>query len=77
MSAIVHYAFKTDGGPHADWRVRNFTLTEALSEPFRLVIDVSVDDPALDLQAVSGLSCTFELQREGNDRSIHGVVARV
>ena len=70
----VRYNFHVHGWKGAPWHVRRVELVEALSEPYRLVLELVVDEPRLDLDELLGDACSLELDRKASARSVHGVI---
>ena len=61
MSTSHHLALSV-AGP-VDFDVRDFTVHEAVSEPYRVELEVTCPDPGVDLDALVGATACFELQR--------------
>ncbi|HEY0132414.1 MAG TPA: type VI secretion system tip protein TssI/VgrG, partial [Nannocystis sp.] len=70
----VRYSFRVEGWRGALWHVRRVELVEALSEPYRLTVELVVDEPRLDLDELLGDVCALELDRKTSTRTVHGVV---
>ena len=58
------------------FRVVDFEGVEEISRPFRFEINVVAEDPEIDLKAVCNEPAVLELERDGEVRSIHGVLAQ-
>ena len=72
--APVRYAFRLHAWAGAPWHVRRFELVEALNSPYRLTLELVVDEPQIDLEDLLGDACTLDLERVLVARTIHGVV---
>ena len=70
----VRYGFRVEGWRGALWHVRRVELVEALSEPYRLTVELVVDEPRLDLDELLGDVCALELDRKTSTRTVHGIV---
>jgi type VI secretion system secreted protein VgrG len=71
----VRYEFRLHGWKGAPWHVLRLELVEALNLPYRLTLELVVDEPRIDLDDLLGDSCTCEIDRDGGDaRSVHGLV---
>jgi len=73
----VEYSFEVRGGPNPEWAVRRFYLSEALSEPYSLVVDVLTEDTTVDPNALLGADAQLDVDRDAVARSICGVITRV
>jgi type VI secretion system secreted protein VgrG len=73
----VDYAFDVQGGPNPDWKVRRFHLTEGISQPYELVVDLLTEDTGVDPQALLGASARLDIERGDLVRHVAGVVHRV
>mgnify|MGYP003592985949 CR=1 FL=1 len=63
--------------PAPHWHVRRFTHSEALSEPYRLSIELLTDEAEIDVAALLGGACQLRIEREGTVRVVHGIAERV
>ena len=73
----VDYAFEVRGGPNPEWQVRRFHLSEGLSQPYELVVDVLTEDTAVDPQELLGASARLDIDRTEIMRQVAGVIDRV
>jgi type VI secretion system secreted protein VgrG len=73
----VDYAFDVQGGPNPEWKVRRFHLTEGLSQPYELVVDVLTEETSLDPEALLGASARLDIDRTDVIRQVAGVIHRV
>ncbi len=70
----VRYSFRVDGWRGPPWHVRRVELVEAISEPYRLTVELVVDEPRLKHDDLLGDVCALELDRKTSTRTVHGVV---
>jgi type VI secretion system secreted protein VgrG len=70
----VDFAFTCEQGPLGAWRVASFNLHEALSAPYRLVLELLREDQGESLDALLGASCALGLERAGRRRVVAGIV---
>jgi len=77
LLSVTSHEFRCQTLPALSWHVRRFTLDEALSEPYRLVIELLIDEAELDAAALLGAPCDLRIERETDLRVVHGVVERV
>jgi type VI secretion system secreted protein VgrG len=75
--APAEFTFLCDEGPPADWHVRGFRLVEAISEPYRLSLDLLTADLAVDPDRLLGARCTLHIHRGAEGRTAHGLITRV
>jgi type VI secretion system secreted protein VgrG len=75
--APAEFTFLCDDGPPADWHVRNLEFVEALSEPYRLTLELLTADLAVDPDLLLGARCTLQLHRGADGRAAHGLITRV
>ena len=59
----MQFTLVTEGGPA--WEVVKFTLTEALSQPFRLEVDLASLSASVDFDALLDTPVTFTIHRDG------------
>lgn len=59
------------------WQVRRFELHEALSEPYRLEIDIVTDALDVDAERLLGADCELRIEREVTQRVVCGVITRL
>jgi type VI secretion system secreted protein VgrG len=72
--APVRYVFSCQGDRR--WQVRRFELHEALSEPYRLAVELTSEEPG-PFEELLGAGCTLQIERAGGGRRVHGIVVRV
>ena len=77
LLAATVYTFTSEGTPDTVWHVRRFTLVEALSEPYRLTLEVVTEDLGVDPTALLGAPCELRIDRDVNARVVFGVAARM
>jgi type VI secretion system secreted protein VgrG len=75
--ASVDYAFEVQGGPNPEWKVRRFHLSEGLSQPYELVVDVLTEDTSVDPEALLGANARLDIDRTEVMRQVAGVIHRV
>jgi type VI secretion system secreted protein VgrG len=73
----VRYAFRVPNGPDPDWHVRRVKITEGISQPYEIVVDVLTDDLATATDDLLGADVEFEVERGELLRTIYGVIHRV
>ncbi|MBC8070172.1 MAG: type VI secretion system tip protein VgrG [Deltaproteobacteria bacterium] len=73
--AAYHFAVEQDIGD--GWQVRRFALTESLSRPFSLQLDVLTPDLETDTEALLGASCDLAIDRGPLHRSLAGIIEAV
>ena len=73
----TRYSFSSEGTPDVVWHVRRFDLVEALSEPYRLTLELLTDDLGLEPTALLGAPCELRIDRTVTARAVFGVVARM
>ncbi|MCA9649530.1 MAG: type VI secretion system tip protein VgrG [Myxococcales bacterium] len=73
----VEYSFEVRGGPNPGWAVRRFFASEALSEPYSLVVDLLTEDTTVDPNALLGADARLDVDRDVVARSICGLIQRV
>ncbi|MCH9684595.1 MAG: type VI secretion system tip protein VgrG [Deltaproteobacteria bacterium] len=75
----VRYAVHVDGGPDPGWDVRRLRLSEAISEPYALSLDliahVGADD--IDIDELLGAELDLEIERGPVCRTVCGLIHRV
>lgn len=77
LMARVRYGFSTVDGPDAEWHVRRMQLTEQLSVPYTLELELSTGELDVDAEALLGASCELTIEREPLIRSVFGVVCQL
>ena len=74
----VRYEFRVQGGrgdaARGLWRVRSFRMIEAISEPYRITLEVVLDAALVDLDELLGDACEIALDRRASPRRIYGVI---
>lgn len=75
----VRYAAHIKGGPDPGWEVRRLRLSEAVSEPYELSLDLiaHVSAEELDPDALLGADLELEIERGPVSRTLCGLVHRV
>jgi type VI secretion system secreted protein VgrG len=74
VMAKVKYDFKCPSGPPVEWQVRGFHLEEALSEPYRMSVEIGTKDTSVDISQLLGAACELELDRLTANRSVCGII---
>ncbi|MEM9454996.1 MAG: type VI secretion system tip protein TssI/VgrG [Myxococcota bacterium] len=77
LMARVRYGFSTTDGPDVDWHVRRMQLTEQLSVPYTLDLELTTTELDVDAEALLGASCELTIEREPLLRSLYGVVSQL
>jgi type VI secretion system secreted protein VgrG len=75
--AHVRYTFSSTAEPEAPWHVRRVHTREALSELYELTVDLVLDGPFVDADALLGSSCTLGLERALLSRQVQGIARHV
>ena len=75
--SAAQYAFRCPKLAAVHWHVRQFNLTEALSEPYRLTVELLAEDHDLAVDAMLGAPCQFQIAVGVVARVVHGIVERV
>ncbi len=70
----VEYGFRSEAWRGAPWHVRRVELTEALSELYRLRLDLVVDDLDGAVDPLLGAGCELTIGRGAGARSVCGLV---
>lgn len=73
----AQHAFSTTDGPDVDWHVERFRLTEQLSAPYSLDLELSTTSLDVDAEALLGAKCELIIEREPLLRSVYGIVAQL
>ncbi|MEE2827934.1 MAG: contractile injection system protein, VgrG/Pvc8 family, partial [Myxococcota bacterium] len=79
----IEYDFKiraeADDGSETDvsFHVLQFHAREALSDLYRIELDLSFPDPELNLSALVGRNALLTMLHDEGERHFHGVVARI
>ena len=75
MAAQSDLRFRFAGIDGATFDVVRFELTEGLSRPFRLDLELSSSDPDVALDSLLDSEATFAIERDGEPvRTVHGIV---
>lgn len=77
LLSVTRHEFNCKTLPGLHWHVRRFTLDEALSEPYRLSIELLIEESELDATAMLGAACDLRIERDTDQRIVHGIVERV
>ena len=70
----VEYGFRSAGWRGAPWHVRAVELHEALSEPYRMSLELVVDDLDGAIDPLLGAGCELTIGRGAAGRSVCGLV---
>ena len=73
----VRYLFVCEAPPERLWCVRRVSLTEELSQPYELTLDLLVNDTDLDAESLLASNCELSIDRGGLVRTVCGMVTRV
>lgn len=73
----VEYTLDVSDGPDVLWQVRRMHLTEALSEPYALTLDLVTDDIDADTEAMLGASIELQIARDVLARRVCGIIHQV
>jgi type VI secretion system secreted protein VgrG len=74
----VRYRVQTDPDPGRGWEVASMRAEEALSEPYRMRVELSTEERDFDLSAILGHNCTLSIERgDDHHRRLVGVICRV
>lgn len=74
---VVRFRFRALNGPDPDWHVRRMRLSEALSQPYELVVDIMSDDVGVATDELLGADIELEIERGDLLHSVYGVIHRV
>ncbi len=77
LLSVTSHEFRCEPLPGLHWHVRRFTLDEALSEPYRLSVELLIDEVEVDVTAMLGAPCDLRIERDTDLRIVHGIVERV
>ena len=77
LLSAVTCVFRCSELPALHWHVLRFTLTEALSEPYRLVLELFTEEAEVDIPTLLGSACLLRIERDAAVRAVHGIVSRV
>ena len=77
LLSITNHEFTCASLSGLHWHVRRFTLDEALSEPYRLSLELLIEESELDVPAMLGSACALRIERDTDLRVIHGIVERI
>ncbi|MCX4240627.1 type VI secretion system Vgr family protein [Paraliomyxa miuraensis] len=75
--STVDYTFDVQGGPNPEWLVRRFHLTEGLSQPYALIVDVLTEEVGVNPEELLGASARLDIDRREVMRQVAGVIHRV
>jgi type VI secretion system secreted protein VgrG len=73
----VEYTLDVSDGPDVLWQVRRMHLSEALSEPYALTLDLVTEDVAADTDAMLGASIELQITRDVLVRRVCGLIHQV
>lgn len=68
------FAVTVEDGPDAAWLVRRMQLSEALSEPYLLELELVTEELAADTEQMLGANLELTIDRESIVRTIRGIV---
>lgn len=72
----IQYRFQSqEVGTGDDLIVVDFTGFEAISEPYEFVINLKSENAEIDLEAMVGSRCTFEMEFDGDIKKYHGILS--
>ena len=77
LLSVTGHEFRCKALPGLQWHVRRFTLDEALSEPYRLSVELLINEAEVDVAALLGAACDLRIERDTDLRVVHGIVERV
>jgi type VI secretion system secreted protein VgrG len=77
LLSVTSHEFNCKTLPGLHWHVRRFTLDEALSEPYRLSLELLIDESELDAKVMLGAACDLQISRDDDLRVVHGIVERI
>jgi len=72
---VADFLFEVDGFD-GEFRVLSFQGTEAISELFEFGINVSCEDPEIDIDSIVGQPAVLTIRHEHGARNILGIVSR-
>jgi type VI secretion system secreted protein VgrG len=73
----VSYTFEHEAFADHTWNVRYMRLEEALSEPYRAVLQIASEDTELDTAELLGRGCSLTIERTPATHRICGIVSSV
>jgi type VI secretion system secreted protein VgrG len=73
----VEYTLELSDGPDVLWQIRRMHLTEALSEPYTLLLDLVTEDIEADTDSMLGASIELQIARDVLVRRVCGVIHQV
>jgi type VI secretion system secreted protein VgrG len=73
----VEYIFEVSDSPDVLWQVRRMRLTEALSEPYTLILELVTEDIEADTEAMLGASVELLIARDVLVRRVCGIIHQV
>jgi type VI secretion system secreted protein VgrG len=75
---LAEYEFVVEGDLPRQWRVREFTVEEELSEGYTARVTLERDDDLFESEALLGASATFVMRRPGVvERKFSGIIREV
>ncbi len=74
---VVDYRVRVIDGPDPAWRVRRVRYSEALSQPYELVLDIFTEDTGAATDELLGANVELEIERGDLLRQVFGIVHRV
>ncbi len=77
LLSVTSHEFRCKSLPGLHWHVRRFTLDEALSEPYRLSVELLIEEAEVDVTAMLGVPCDLRIERDTDLRFVHGIVERI
>lgn len=73
----VEYGFRSESWTGAPWHVVRVDLVEELSAPYRLELELIVEDLSTDIDAMLGSSCELTIGRGADGRAVCGIVMQL
>jgi type VI secretion system secreted protein VgrG len=73
----VEYTLEITDGPDVIWQVRRMQLSEALSEPYVLNLELVTEDIDADTEAMLGASVELQIARDVLVRRVCGIIHQV
>lgn len=74
---VARFHFRAINGPDPDWHVRRVKLSEAISQPYELVLDIMTEDVTAATDELLGADIEFEVERNHVVHTVYGVIHRV
>jgi type VI secretion system secreted protein VgrG len=72
----VEFRFSTSAADQPAWAVRTVTITESISQPYRVALELGCDEAPSNPAAMLGKGCTITISRAA-ERAVHGIVERI